>query len=137
MELGLDFYLEYVENMNKMHNFGVSPEAEKLIAQMAHYFGLASYRPMGRLLLQNWNVLEKRVAEYTEEEWAQAKAISDSCHGALSPLAIAIFLEVMEGDDTPEQARIKTILTDEEIANMMKVFELEAQRLEAAKKSVE
>ncbi len=104
---------------------------------MAHHFGLASYRPMGRLLLQNWNVLEKRVSKYTEEEWAEAKAISASCGGELSPLAIAIFLEVMEGEDTPEQAPITKMLTDEEIAAMMKAFEVEAKRLEAAKKSVE
>ena len=37
MDLGKDFYLEYVEAMNREYKFGASEETMHLIAQLAHH----------------------------------------------------------------------------------------------------
>ncbi len=137
MDLGKDFYLEYVEAMNREYKFGASEETMHLIAQLAHHFGEASYRPISRLLLQNWDILIKRVADYTEEEWEQAKEIAAMSKEGLEPLAVAMFLEVMEGEDTSEQLPFKEMMSTEELEKYAKLRELEDQRLAAANKAVQ
>ncbi|MCF0155109.1 MAG: hypothetical protein HUJ84_05275 [Veillonella sp.] len=112
------FLEDYVRQENETNHYGAPMDAMDTIIDLIQHFGIELYRPITRLLLANWNELSDRIAHYTPEQWATVEAIEASTP-ELSRFAIAMLMEVLEGDDTlnqhPEAGRK---LTDEELAEI-------------------
>ena len=110
-----DFIESYVKEENEKNQYHAPLEAMDTIVPIIQHFGVDIYRPITRLLLANWQELSARIENYGSDQWAKVKAVEVSTP-ELSPFAIAMLMEVLEGEDTlnqdPEAGRK---LTDEEL----------------------
>ena len=98
-----EFLLEYVESENKKNKSQVSSEAMDKIVSLIEYFGIELYRPIARLLLTNWQEITDRINNYTESDWMMADEIQKTTP-TLDRFSIAMLIEVLEGEDTLNQA---------------------------------
>ena len=98
-----EFLLEYVESENKKNECNVSLENMKKIVGLIEYFGIELYRPITRLLLSNWEEITERINNYTESDWMMADEIQKTT-STLDRFSIAMLIEVLEGEDTLNQA---------------------------------
>lgn len=98
-----EFLLEYVESENKKNKSQVSSEAMDKIVSLIEYFGIELYRPIARLLLTNWQEITDRINNYSEADWMMADEIYKSTP-TLDRFSIAMLIEVLEGEDTLNQA---------------------------------
>lgn len=115
-----EFLLEYVESENKKNECNVSLENMNKIVSLIEYFGIELYRPITRLLLSNWEEITKRINNYTESDWMMADEIQKTTP-TLDRFSIAMLIEVLEGEDTLNQAEnVGRRLTDEEMKAIRK-----------------
>ena len=98
-----EFLLEYVESENKKNECNVSLENMEKIVGLIEYFGIELYRPITRLLLSNWEEITERINNYTESDWMMADEIQKTTP-TLVRFSIAMLIEVLEGEDTLNQA---------------------------------
>ena len=98
-----EFLLEYVESENKKNECNVSLENMEKIVSLIEYFGIELYRPITRLLLSNWEEITERINNYTESDWMMADEIQKTTP-TLDRFSIAMLSEVLEGEDTLNQA---------------------------------
>ena len=98
-----EFLLEYVESENKKNECNVSLENMEKIVGLIEYFGIELYRPITRLLLSNWEEITERINNYTESDWMMADEIKKTTP-TLDRFSIAMLIEVLEGEDTLNQA---------------------------------
>ena len=98
-----EFLLEYVESENKKNECNVSLENMNKIVSLIEYFGIELYRPITRLLLSNWEEITDRINNYTESDWMMADEIQNTTP-TLDRFSIAMLIEVLEGEDTLNQA---------------------------------
>ena len=98
-----EFLFEYVESENKKNKSQVSSEAMDKIVSLIEYFGIELYRPIARLLLTNWQEITDRINNYSEADWMMADEIHKST-STLDRFSIAMLIEVLEGEDTLNQA---------------------------------
>ena len=98
-----EFLLEYVESENKKNECNVSLENMDKIVGLIEYFGIELYRPITRLLLSNWEEITERINNYTESDWMMADEIQKTT-STLDRFSIAMLIEVLEGEDTLNQA---------------------------------
>jgi len=98
-----EFLLEYVESENKKNECNVSLENMNKIVGLIEYFGIELYRPITRLLLSNWEEITERINNYTESDWMMADEIQKTT-STLDRFSIAMLIEVLEGEDTLNQA---------------------------------
>lgn len=98
-----EFLLEYVESENKKNECNVSLENMEKIVSLIEYFGIELYRPITRLLLSNWEEITERINNYTESDWMMADEIQKTTL-TLDRFSIAMLIEVLEGEDTLNQA---------------------------------
>ena len=115
-----EFLLEYVESENKKNECNVSLENMNKIVSLIEYFGIELYRPITRLLLSNWEEITERINNYTESDWMMADEIKKTTP-KLDRFSIAMLIEVLEGEDTLNQAEnVGRRLTDEEMKAIRK-----------------
>ena len=115
-----EFLLEYVESENKKNECNVSLENMEKIVGLIEYFGIELYRPITRLLLSNWEEITERINNYTESDWMMADEIQKTT-STLDRFSIAMLIEVLEGEDTLNQAEnVGRRLTDEEMKAIRK-----------------
>ena len=115
-----EFLLEYVEYENKKNECNVSLENMNKIVSLIEYFGIELYRPITRLLLSNWEEITERINNYTESDWMMADEIQKTTP-TLDRFSIAMLIEVLEGEDTLNQAEnVGRRLTDEEMKAIRK-----------------
>ena len=115
-----EFLLEYVESENKKNECNVSLENMNKIVSLIEYFGIELYRPITRLLLSNWEEITERINNYTESDWMMADEIQKTT-STLDRFSIAMLIEVLEGEDTLNQAEnAGRRLTDEEMKAIRK-----------------
>ena len=115
-----EFLLEYVESENKKNECNVSLENMNKIVSLIEYFGIELYRPITRLLLSNWEEITDRINNYTESDWMMADEIQMTTP-TLDRFSIAMLIEVLEGEDTLNQAEnVGRRLTDEEMKAIRK-----------------
>ena len=115
-----EFLLEYVESENKKNECNVSLENMNKIVSLIEYFGIELYRPITRLLLSNWEEITDRINNYTESDWMMADEIQKPTP-TLDRFSIAMLIEVLEGEDTLNQAEnAGRRLTDEEMKAIRK-----------------
>lgn len=98
-----EFLLEYVESENKKNECNVSLENMEKIVGLIEYFGIELYRPITRLLLSNWEEITERINNYSESDWMMADEIQKTTP-TLDRFSIAMLTEVLEGEDTLNQA---------------------------------
>ena len=98
-----EFLLEYVESENKKSECNVSLENMNKIVSLIEYFGIELYRPITRLLLSNWEEITERINNYSESDWMMADEIQKTTP-TLDRFSIAMLTEVLEGEDTLNQA---------------------------------
>ena len=98
-----EFLLEYVESENKKNECNVSLENMEKIVSLIEYFGIELYRPITRLLLSNWEEITERINNYSESDWIMADEIQKTTP-TLDRFSIAMLTEVLEGEDTLNQA---------------------------------
>ena len=98
-----EFLLEYVESENKKNECNVSLENMNKIVSLIEYFGIELYRPITRLLLSNWEEITDGINNYTESDWMMADEIQQTTP-TLDRFSIAMLIEVLEGEDTLNQA---------------------------------
>ena len=98
-----EFLLEYVESENKKNECNVSLENMNKIVGLIEYFGIELYRPITRLLLSNWEEITERINNYSESDWMMADEIQKTTP-TLDRFSIAMLTEVLEGEDTLNQA---------------------------------
>ena len=98
-----EFLLEYVESENKKNECNVSLENMNKIVSLIEYFGIELYRPITRLLLSNWEEITERINNYTESDWMMADEVQKTT-STLDRFSIAMLIEVLEGEDTLNQA---------------------------------
>ena len=98
-----EFLLEYVESENKKNECNVSLENMNKIVSLIEYFGIELYRTITRLLLSNWEEITERINNYTESDWMMADEIQKTT-STLDRFSIAMLIEVLEGEDTLNQA---------------------------------
>ena len=98
-----EFLLEYVESENKKNECNVSLENMEKIVSLIEYFGIELYRPITRLLLSNWEEITERINNYTELDWMMADEIQKTTP-TLDRFSIVMLIEVLEGEDTLNQA---------------------------------
>ena len=110
-----EFLLEYKKN-----ECNVSLENMNKIVSLIEYFGIELYRPITRLLLSNWEEITERINNYTESDWMMADEIQKTTP-TLDRFSIAMLIEVLEGEDTLNQAEnVGRRLTDEEMKAIRK-----------------
>ena len=98
-----EFLLEYVESENKKNECNVILENMNKIVSLIEYFGIELYRPITRLLLSNWEEITERINNYTASDWMMADEIQKTT-STLDRFSIAMLIEVLEGEDTLNQA---------------------------------
>ena len=98
-----EFLLEYVESENKKNECNVSLDNMNKIVSLIEYFGIELYRPITRLLLSNWEEITERINNYSESDWMMADEIQKTTP-TLDRFSIAMLTEVLEGEDTLNQA---------------------------------
>ena len=115
-----EFLLEYVESENKKNECNVSLENMEKIVSLIEYFGIELYRPITRLLLSNWEEITERINNYTESDWMMADEIQKTT-STLDRFSIAMLIEVLEGEDTLNQAEnAGRRLSEEELKAILK-----------------
>ena len=118
---------EYVVDQNEMNGYGIDRDSIECAVDIMEFVGGDLYRPLTRLLLSNWKEIARRIESYTDEQWNFVHRIaenmkyslehdySDESHH-LSDCGIAIFIEMLEGDDTATQTlQGDTPITEEEL----------------------
>ena len=105
---------EHVVDQNEMNGYGVDASSIECAVDIMEFVGGDLYRPLTRLLLSNWKEIAQRIEQYSQEQWDYVHSIeaniqhtlesehSDESHH-LSDKGIAIFIEMLEGDDTATQ----------------------------------
>ena len=118
---------EYVVDQNEMNGYGVDEEGIECAVDIMEFVGGDLYRPLTRLLLSNWKEIASRIESYTDEQWNFVHRIAENMKGSLehnhgdeshhlSDCGIAIFIEMLEGDDTATQTlQGDTPITEEEL----------------------
>ena len=118
---------EYVMDQNEMNGYGIDEEGIECAVDIMEFVGGDLYRPLTRLLLSNWKEIASRIESYTDEQWNFVHRIAENMkwslehdHGDeshhLSDCGIAIFIEMLEGDDTATQTlQGDTPITEEEL----------------------
>ena len=113
---------EYVVDQNEMNGYGIDRDSIECAVDIMEFVGGDLYRPLTRLLLSNC-----RIESYTDEQWNFVHRIAENMkdslendHGDethhLSDCGIAIFIEMLEGDDTATQTlQGDTPITEEEL----------------------
>ncbi|MDU2580789.1 MAG: hypothetical protein E7C88_03735 [Veillonella sp.] len=92
---------------------------EKIVS-LIEYFGIELYRPITRLLLSNWEEITDRINNYTESDWMMADEIQKTTP-TLDRFSIAMLIEVLEGEDTLNQAEnVGRRLSEEELKAIRK-----------------
>ena len=102
---------EYVVDQNEMNGYGIDRDSIECAVDIMEFVGGDLYRPLTRLLLSNWKEIASRIESYTDEQWNFVHRIAENMkdslehdHGDethhLSDCGIAIFIEMLEGDDT-------------------------------------
>lgn len=109
----------YARAENIANHFGAPSEALDTLGDLLAYIGNEMYRPVTRLMLQNWNQLNDRIEHFTPEEWILSTEIANK--EGLDKKAVALLIEVLEGVDTPIQ---------EADGKRTEMNELEKQRLQ-------
>ena len=117
----------YVVDQNEMNGYGVDADSIECAVDIMEFVGGDLYRPLTRLLLSNWKEIANRIESYTDEQWNFVHRIAENMkdslehdHGDetyhLSDKGIAIFIEMLEGDDTATQTlQGDTPITEEEL----------------------
>lgn len=118
---------EYVVDQNEMNGYGIDEDSIECAVDIMEFVGGDLYRPLTRLLLSNWKEIASRIESYTDEQWNFVHRIAENMkwslehdHGDeshhLSDCGIAIFIEMLEGDDTATQTlQGDTPITEEEL----------------------
>lgn len=118
---------EYVVDQNEMNGYGVDGDSLECAVDIMEFVGGDLYRPLTRLLLSNWKEIASRIESYTDEQWNFVHRIAENMklslehdHGDeshyLSDKGIAIFIEMLEGNDTATQTlQGDTPITEEEL----------------------
>ena len=118
---------EYVVDQNEMNGYGIDADSIECAVDIMEFVGGDLYRPLTRLLLSNWKEIASRIESYTDEQWNFVHRIAENMkysldhdHGDeshhLSDQGIAIFIEMLEGDDTATQTlQGDTPITEEEL----------------------
>ena len=118
---------EYVVDQNEMNGYGIDGNSIECAVDIMEFVGGDLYRPLTRLLLSNWKEIASRIESYTDEQWNFVHRIAENMkrslecdHGDeshhLSDCGIAIFIEMLEGDDTDTQTlQGDTPITEEEL----------------------
>ena len=118
---------EYVMDQNEMNGYGIDEEGIECAVDIMEFVGGELYRPLTRLLLSNWKEIASRIESYTDEQWNFVHRIAENMKRALerdhgdeshhlSDCGIAIFIEMLEGDDTATQTlQGDTPITEEEL----------------------
>lgn len=118
---------EYVVDQNEMNGYGIDEDSIECAVDIMEFVGGELYRPLTRLLLSNWKEIASRIESYTDEQWNFVHRIAENMkwslehdHGDeshhLSDCGIAIFIEMLEGDDTATQTlQGDTPITEEEL----------------------
>ena len=118
---------EYVVDQNEMNGYGIDGDSIECAVDIMEFVGGDLYRPLTRLLLSNWKEIASRIESYTDEQWNFVHRIAENMmyslehdHGDethhLSDKGIAIFIEMLEGDDTATQTlQGDTPITEEEL----------------------
>ena len=118
---------EYVVDQNEMNGYGIDEEGIECAVDIMEFVGGDLYRPLTRLLLSNWKEIASRIESYTDEQWNFVHRIAENMKRALerdhgdeshhlSDCGIAIFIEMLEGDDTATQTlQGDTPITEEEL----------------------
>lgn len=96
-----EFFMTYVQDEIKRTHIEVDEETQKKIVSLMDYFGMESYRPIAKLLLQNWEALVDRIAHFTEGDLEPYRAMEEEI--GLDATTIAMLMEVLEGEDTDKQ----------------------------------
>ena len=118
---------DYVLDQNEMNGYGIDEDSIECAVDIMEFVGGDLYRPLTRLLLSNWKEIASRIESYTDEQWNFVHRIAENMkrslerdHGDeshhLSDCGIAIFIEMLEGDDTATQTlQGDTPITEEEL----------------------
>ena len=118
---------DYVVDQNEMNGYGIDGDSIECAVDIMEFVGGDLYRPLTRLLLSNWKEIAGRIESYTDEQWNFVHRIAENMkhsleydHGDeshhLSDCGIAIFIEMLEGDDTATQTlQGDTPITEEEL----------------------
>ena len=118
---------DYVVDQNEMNGYGIDEDSIECAVDIMEFVGGDLYRPLTRLLLSNWKEIASRIESYTDEQWNFVHRIAENMkhslehdHGDenhhLSDHGIAIFIEMLEGDDTATQTlQGDTPITEEEL----------------------
>ena len=118
---------DYVVDQNEMNGYGIDEDNIECAVDIMEFVGGDLYRPLTRLLLSNWKEIASRIESYTDEQWNFIHRIAENMkrslehdHGDeshhLSDCGIAIFIEMLEGDDTATQTlQGDTPITEEEL----------------------
>ena len=118
---------DYVVDQNEMNGYGIDEDSMECAVDIMEFVGGDLYRPLTRLLLSNWKEIASRIESYTDEQWNFVHRIAENMkhslehdHGDeshyLSDCGIAIFIEMLEGDDTATQTlQGDTPITEEEL----------------------
>lgn len=114
-------------DQNEMNGYGIDGDSIECAVDIMEFVGGDLYRPLTRLLLSNWKEIASRIESYTDEQWNFVHRIAENMkcslehdHGDeshhLSDQGIAIFIEMLEGDDTATQTlQGDTPITQEEL----------------------
>lgn len=118
---------EYVVDQNEMNGYGIDRDSIECAVDIMEFVGGDLYRPLTRLLLSNWKEIASRIESYTDEQWNFVHRIAENMKDSLehdpgdethhlSDCGIAIFIEMLEGDDTATQTlQGDTPITEEEL----------------------
>lgn len=118
---------DYVVDQNEMNGYDIDGDSIECAVDIMEFVGGDLYRPLTRLLLSNWKEIASRIESYTDEQWNFVHRIAENMkdslehdHGDkshhLSDCGIAIFIEMLEGDDTATQTlQGDTPITEEEL----------------------
>lgn len=98
------FLTDFVRRENRLGAFAVEEENVARIVDILLYLDIEAYRPLTKLLLQNWQSIVQRVDAFDEARW-QAVRTGDS-GGALDEVTMAILAEILEGEDTDAQTAV-------------------------------
>ena len=103
---------DYVVDQNEMNGYGIDRDSIECAVDIMEFVGGDLYRPLTRLLLSNWNFVH-RISENMKDSLKHDHG--DESHH-LSDCGIAIFIEMLEGDDTATQTlQGDTPITEEEL----------------------
>lgn len=100
-------YKKLVREINKEEKFNLNSEEQSQVVNVLEYFKDIAVEPIAKLIMKSWHNTAVHVKErYSEQEWERMKDISAKSGGLISPEEVAIFLEILEGDDAPTELEI-------------------------------